>query len=329
MDQQAWVVSGADRGARLDRWLANQLPGQSRSAVQRWIKEGLVMVDGKIGRANLRLDGDEQVVLHAPPDDLPPTPLAGLEAEAIPLSILYEDADLIAIDKPAGLVVHPAPGHGRGTLVNAILHYCPDLPGIAGELRPGIVHRLDKDTSGVIVVAKHEAALRYLQAQFKQRQVEKHYLALVEGNVKQSPGRISAPLGRDPHHRQRQAVLSESAVLGGSRARQAITEYTVRARYVVPLHNDLGRGTFSLVDAHPITGRTHQIRVHFAWIGHPIVGDPLYGLRTPRLAVPRLFLHAARLSLRRPSDDSLLDLNAPLPDDLRAVVDRLAALSPG
>lgn len=303
---------------RLDRWLAARLPEHSRTTIQRWIKEGAVLVNGKPSRANYRVVAGDQVQLDLPETARPAT----VEAEAIPLDILYEDQDIIVINKPAGLVVHPAPGHSGGTLVNAILHHIPDLTGVGGEVRPGIVHRLDKDTSGVMVVAKQETALRHLQAQFKGRKVEKHYIALVEGNLKDDHGRIIAPIGRDPRNRKRMAVITGTET-NTLHAREATTEYSVMARYTVPLQNDLGRGTFTLVRAHPITGRTHQIRVHFAWIGHPLVGDPIYGLKRQRIPSPRLFLHAAKLAFRLPGTDEWRDFSAPLPTELQALLDRL------
>lgn len=310
-------------GDRLDRWLASQLPEHSRNVIQRLIKEGSVLVNDQSARANQRVSPGDRVEIH-----LPDAPSAtSLSPEDIPLEILYEDQDIFVIDKPAGLVVHPAPGHAGGTLVNAILHYAPGLSNIDGEMRPGIVHRLDKDTSGVIVVAKHEAALHNLQAQFKSRKVEKQYIALVEGKIDEDQGRIVAPIGRDPRNRKRQAViLSEDA--GTPKARPATTEYKVLARYAVPLHNDLGRGIFTLVQAHPITGRTHQIRIHFAWQGHPLVGDPIYGLRRQRLPAPRLFLHATRLAFTLPSTGEWVEFTTPLPTDLQDVLDRLDQATP-
>jgi 23S rRNA pseudouridine1911/1915/1917 synthase len=309
---------GSQEPERLDRWLALQMPQHSRTVIQRWIKEGKVQVNGQPARANTRVVAGDRIQVEAP-DALRET---GLAAEAIPLTILYEDQDILVIDKPTGMVVHPAPGHAGGTLVNAVLHHIPDLSGIGGELRPGIVHRLDKDTSGTMVVAKHETALRNLQAQFKSRKVEKYYIALVEGKISVERGRIDAPIGRDPRNRKRMAVLpvENSARL---RARTAVTEYETLARFTIPLNNDLGRGTFSLVQAHPITGRTHQIRVHFAWQGHPLVADPIYGPKQQRLSAPRLFLHAARLAFALPSTGHWMEFTAPLPPDLQGVLDRL------
>lgn len=311
--------AGADR---LDRWLARQLPEHSRNVIQRWIKEGSVAVNKRPGRANQRVLTGDRIDLQLAGAPQPAT----VAAEAIPLPILYEDQDIIVIDKPAGLVVHPAPGHSGGTVVNAILHHVPDLAGIGGEVRPGIVHRLDKDTSGAMVVAKNEAALRNLQTQFKSRKVEKQYSALVEGKIEEDQGQIVAPIGRDPRDRKRQAViLSEGS--GALKSRPATTNFRVLARYTVPLRNDLGRGAFSLVQAHPVTGRTHQIRVHFAWLGHPLVGDPIYGLRRQRLSSPRLFLHAAHLAFHLPSTEEWVEFNAPLPPDLQEVLSHLEQMS--
>ena len=322
MTNTTFIVDKDAPSDRLDRWLARQLPEHSRSVIQRWIKEGSVIVNDGPARANQRLTQGDRIDLL-----VPETPrITELVPEEIPLTVLYEDQDIIVIDKPAGLVVHPAPGHAGGTLVNAILHHAPHLAGIGGELRPGIVHRLDKDTSGTIVVAKHENALRNLQTQFKSRKVEKRYIALVEGKIEEDQGRIIAPLGRDPRNRKRQAViLGESA--GGLTARPATTEYKVLGRYTVPLQNDLGRGTFTLVQAHPITGRTHQIRIHFAWLGHPLVGDPIYGLRRQRLSSPRLFLHAATLGFSLPSTGQWMEFHAPLPAELQNVLQNLEQAS--
>ena len=314
------LVFSEDDANRLDRYLAAQLAEQSRSVIQRWIKEGNVLVNAHPARANYRLERGDiiTVALPAPPITSP------LAAQAIPLPILYEDPDLVVVNKPAGMVVHPAPGHAEGTLVNAILHHIPDLSGIGGEIRPGIVHRLDKDTSGTMVVAKHETALRHLQAQFKSRKVEKRYMALVEGNLKQEEGRIVGPIGRDPRNRKRMAVIIGEAQ-NGLTARPATTEYKAIARYAVSINNDLGRGTFTLVEAHPITGRTHQIRVHFAWLGHPLVADPIYGLKRQRLNAPRLFLHATYLAFALPSTGAWVEFSAPLPTDLQTVLDQLVA----
>jgi 23S rRNA pseudouridine1911/1915/1917 synthase len=298
-------------GERLDRYLADAVPGLSRSQAQRLIDEGHVRVEGRTAKANLAVKAGD-VVHVALPDPEPATAVA----EDIPVPILYEDADLVVVDKPAGMVVHPAAGHSSGTLVNALLHHVDDLSGVGGELRPGIVHRLDKGTSGVMVVAKHDAAHEALAAQFEERKVEKEYVALVWGVV-QAGRRIDLPIGRDPKDRQKMSARSR-------RARSAVTRIT-RAEHL--------RGvTLCQVAIH--TGRTHQIRVHLSAIGHPVVGDATYGgvkarvaqdLR-PLLRLDRPFLHAARLAFTHPTDGRAMSFEAPLPEDLQGVLDELRAL---
>lgn len=346
-------VEPGSAGARLDRWLADALPSHSRAEVQRWIKEGRVTVAGAPARANLRLEPGMSVAVELPP----PATEAGPAGEEIPLSILYEDTDLLIVDKPAGMVVHPAPGHSRGTLVNALLFHDPDLTGVGEPGRAGIVHRLDRDTSGLIVVARHSTALRHLQAQFKARTVYKEYLALLEGVVDPPAGRIVAPIGRHPTDRKRMAVLphavlrpdapdeaeqdpaeeadgepdeldleqertASGARRRGPTARQAITEYHTLAVYAAPPGVAAG-GRFTLARVLLHTGRTHQIRVHFAWRGRPVVGDPLYGPRRARLPIERQFLHAHTLRLRLPSGGQEREFVALLPADLQAVLDLL------
>jgi 23S rRNA pseudouridine1911/1915/1917 synthase len=314
------TVDPALQGLRLDRGLANALPDRSRSEVQRWIKEGRVLLHGEPAKASIKLAAGDVVTIV-----LPVEPQAvDLAGEELPLAIVYEDNDLLVIDKPAGMVVHPAPGHSAGTLVNAVLHHCPGIAGVGGERRPGIVHRLDKDTSGLIVVAKHDLAMRSLQAQFKARTVFKEYLALVEGKLQPEQGRISAPIGRHPTERKRMAVLAPGSQ-GAADGRDAVTSYRVLSVYTGSVY---GRSTsvasFSLVSAVLHTGRTHQIRVHFAWLQHPVVGDTLYGFRTPRLPLDRQFLHAHRLRLRLPSSGEEREFVAPLPADLQGVLESLS-----
>lgn len=306
-------------GQRLDRWLAAQMPGHSRSEIQRWIKEGRVTVDGRAAKASQAVESGQVVQVQRLAEL---KPLEKLVPQALPLDIVYEDADLLAINKPAGLVVHPAPGHPDRTLVNAVLHHCPELQGIGDERRPGIVHRLDKDTSGLILVAKSLPALRALQKQFKERQVEKEYLALVEGILEPPRGRIVAPIGRHPTHRKRQAVLPPDA-FGQTAGREAITEYEVLGVYTAPVQDGSARGNFSLVRVHLHTGRTHQIRVHFAWRKHPIVGDTLYGYRKQRLPLDRMFLHASRLKFRLPGNGQEIELRAELPPELQELLSQL------
>jgi 23S rRNA pseudouridine1911/1915/1917 synthase len=294
-------------GSRLDKYLADRITGLSRSAVQRLIDKGEITVNGELVKASYKVRARDWVVVLTPAQESEP-----LHAEAITLRIVYEDRALLVVDKPAGMVVHPAPGHSSGTLVNAVLAHCPELAE-SGDERPGIVHRLDRDTSGLILIAKNPRVQRALQRQFKERQVSKAYLALLEGHLHPDWGRIEAPIGRDPNHRQRMTVLP-----GG---REAVTEYHVLERFAHPIGP--AAGDYTLVDAEPRTGRTHQIRVHFGSIGHPVVGDRLYGRHKSRLPVARQFLHARRLEFRHPLTGQRMELEAPLADDLMAILDLL------
>lgn len=292
---------------RLDKFLAEQVPELSRSEIQRLIASGRVTVDGEPAKPSHKVRMGEEVVVLVPAEES-----TELLPEAIPLDIVYEDQVLLVVDKPAGMVVHPAPGHSGGTLVNALLAHCPELA--AGEDdRPGIVHRLDRDTSGLILVAKNEKARRALQRQFKERQVHKAYLALLDGHLHPAWGRIEAAVGRDPHHRQRMSVQT-----GG---REAITEYHVLEQFAHRVGP--AAGDYTLVEAEPLTGRTHQIRVHLASIGHPVVGDGVYGRRRTSLPVSRQFLHARRLGFKHPTTGQRLELEAPLPEELATVLDLL------
>ncbi len=290
-------------GERLDKWLAARLPDHSRTEIQRWIREGLVRVNGRGSKPGYKLEAGDVVDVDIPVS----VPYEEVRPEPIPLNIVYEDEDILVIDKPAGMVVHPAAGHTSGTLVNAILYHCPELEGVGGTRRPGIVHRLDKDTSGLIVVAKNSPAHRELQRQFREREVDKAYLALVEGHLQPKVGRIEAPIGRHRRHRKKMAVVRDG--------REAVTEYRVIGYY----------DDFTLVEAHPLTGRTHQIRVHFAFIGYPLAGDTVYGRRKQRLKpwLKRHFLHAHRLRFRLPRTGEAVEFTSPLPEDLQAVLDRL------
>jgi 23S rRNA pseudouridine1911/1915/1917 synthase len=307
MNEQRFEIQISEGAGRLDKFLAENVPELSRSAAQRLIGDGRVTVNGELVRASYQVKpGDLAVVLLPAEED------SVLVAEEIPLDLVYEDKSLLVVNKPPGMVVHPAPGHEGGTLLNALLAYCPQLAA-SGDDRPGIVHRLDRDTSGLILVAKSDKVLRTLQRQFKERQVHKAYLALLDGHLQPSWGRVEAPIGRDPHHRQRMAVLS-----GG---REAVTEYHVLEQF--DHHSGLVAGDYSLVEAQPQTGRTHQIRVHFASIGHPVVGDTVYGRRRARLPVSRQFLHAQRLEFKHPATSQRMDLEAPLPADLAEILDLL------
>ncbi len=287
-------------GGRLDRYVAQEMPSLSRSRIQQLIVEGLVTVNGAPVKASYRLQhGDEILARIRRTEDVELVP------QHIPLRVVYEDEDLVVVDKSAGMVVHPAHGHQDGTLVNALLARYPELPADEDN-RPGIVHRLDKDTSGLIVAAKNEAARRNLQLQFREGQVEKLYLVLVEGKVEPERGIIDARIGRDVRNRKRMAVVQK----GG---REAVTEYQVLEHLV----------DYSLLEVRPQTGRTHQVRVHLAYIGHPVVGDKVYGYRKQRLGLKRQFLHAQRLGLDLPSSGKHLTLTSELPQDLREVLDRL------
>jgi 23S rRNA pseudouridine1911/1915/1917 synthase len=289
-----------DSGERLDQFLAARLEEHSRSYIQRLIADGLVLLNGRTAKAATRLNPGDTISVSVPE----PEPLR-LAPEEIPLTIVYQDDDLVVVDKPAGLVVHPAPGHTTGTLVNAILAQVPDLVGIQGTLRPGIVHRLDKDTSGLMVVAKNDRAQKSLSEQMRNRQVRKQYLALVQGHLSPAQGIIEAPIGRDPSHRKRMAVTPSG--------REARTEYRV-LEYP---------GNCSLLLVTLWTGRTHQIRVHMAAIGHPVVGDLVYGAASPFFR--RQFLHAHRLGFRLPSTGEYREFESPLPPDLQHGLEVLRA----
>lgn len=309
MKAQQVRIRPAVSGERLDKTLAALMPELSRAQWQRLITEGLVLVNGKPAKASQRLEGNELIEA-----DIPDATESPLNPEEIPLDIRYEDEEIIVINKPAGMVVHPGPGHASGTLVNALLAHCPDLPGIGDTKRPGIVHRLDKDTSGLIIVAKNDQALRHLQAQFKEREVRKRYIALVEGQIQPPAALIDAPIGRDLDQRKIMAVFSPDSPRSKSKqAREAQTRYTTLQYF----------DEYSLVECAPITGRTHQIRVHLAYIGYPIVGDRVYGRRKQRLSLKRHFLHAGELSFKRPLDDALLTLTAELPPELQKIIDTL------
>ncbi len=311
-----FTVPDTAAGQRLDRWLVDILPDHSRNEIQRWIKNGDVLVDQVGAKASQRLDSGQQVAISVPLPNTTPT----VEPQNLSLPILFEDDDLLIIDKPAGMVVHPAPGHDTGTLVNAVLHHCPEIEGVGGERRPGIVHRLDKETSGLLVVAKNDRAHRHLQAQFKNRTVYKEYLTLLEGRIEPAQGRIIAPIGRHPIERKRQAVLPADPRTGETHGREAITDYRVQAYLTLSSRGSNPVAHFSFVNVVLHTGRTHQIRVHFAWRKHPVVGDTLYGYRKQRLPLARQFLHAHRLRLRLPSSGEEREFVAPLPADLQVVL---------
>ena len=292
-DQVTVVAVPAEAaGERLDKFLAERLPDVSRARVQALVEAGDVRAGGGPVRSAYRVAAGEQLEVR-----VPAPASVGLTAEPIPLDIVYEDGDLLVVNKPAGMVVHPAPGHASGTLVNAVLAHVPDLQGIGGELRPGIVHRLDRDTSGLLLVAKNERTHRLLADQLKERRMDKRYLALVDGAPATGSGTVEAPIARDPRRPQQMA-----AVAGG---RPSITHFRVLRRFA--------RHTY--LECKPVSGRTHQIRVHLAAIGCPVAADTVYGHKQPSLPLDRHFLHAARLTLTLPSGNQRT-FEAPLPPDL-------------
>ena len=298
MMSQRFELIVEDGTIRLDKYVSEKCD-ISRSRAQKLIDEGYVTVDGHLAKAGQRLNPGSKVLALIPP----PTPLS-LAPEEIPLRIIYQDNDLLVVDKPAGIAVHPAPGHPSHTLVNAILAHCPDLAGIGGSLRPGIVHRLDKDTSGLMVVAKSDVAQTSLSHQLKQRTMIKKYLALVCGRLSPKQGAIEAPIGRHPRDRKRMAVVSTG--------REARTQYQA-IKYL---------GDYTLVQVQPETGRTHQIRVHFSAIGHPLYGDPVYGKKSPLLG--RQFLHAHYLGFRLPHNGEFVEFGSELPAELERVLEHIA-----
>jgi len=288
---------------RLDKFMVTCLPDYSRSRLQGLIKDGFVKVNDKlVGKSGQIVEAGDQIEVVLPP----PEPSA-LVPESIPLHIIFENNDLMVVNKPAGMVVHPAAGHSSGTLIQAALAHAPELEGIGGEIRPGVVHRLDKDTSGLILIAKNDRSHRWLQDQFRTRKVKKIYLALVDGFPPTPTGRVEAPVGRDPAHRKQMAVVPLS------KGRYSETEFRTLERFE----------KHTLLETHPLTGRTHQIRLHLAFIGCPIVGDTLYGHRHPTLPIGRQFLHAGRLDVTLPGEGQPRHFEAPLPEDLEQILKEL------
>ncbi|MBM4314174.1 MAG: RluA family pseudouridine synthase [Deltaproteobacteria bacterium] len=308
-----FTVAPEEEGLRLDLFLAGKEPGLSRAQIQRAVAEGRVLANGCPIKAGRRVKTADAVTILLP--DVKPS---GVTPEAIPLTVLYEDPSLMVIDKPAGMVVHPAAGHAGGTLVNALLHHCRDLSGIGGILRPGIVHRLDKGTSGLLVVAKSDAAHWGLAGQFKRREVKKTYLALVYGNPRSDGGKVDAAVGRHPTDRKKMSTASR-------RGRAAVTLWRVRERFDVA----------ALLEIDIETGRTHQIRVHLTELGHPVVGDPVYGgagkfrsvedaaLRVRMKELDRQALHAWRLAFSHPVSGEALRFSSPLPEDIASLCSSL------
>jgi 23S rRNA pseudouridine1911/1915/1917 synthase len=290
---------------RLDKFLVTCLPELSRSRIQALIKDCQITINGQTPRkSGQMLEKGSVVGIHIPkskPTELTP--------EAIPLQIIFENEDLMVVNKPAGMVVHPAAGHSTGTLVHAALAHAPEMEGIGGELRPGVVHRLDKDTSGLILMAKNDRTHRWLQDQFRLRKVSKTYLALVDGHPPTPVGRIEAPIGRDAKSRKKMAVVSPA------KGRQASSEYNT-----VEIFAD-----HTLLEVHPITGRTHQIRLHMAFLGCPVTGDTVYGHRKPTVPIKRHFLHAAQLTIHLRGEKKEQIFTAPLPEELEKILMQLRA----
>ena len=298
METKQYIVEAQDEGTRLDVYLTREL-GQSRSYVQSLVKEGNVQVNGKTGKSNLKLSKESEISVT-----IPEVHEVEVEPENIPLDILFEDSHMIVINKARGMVVHPAVGNHSGTLVNALLYHCKDLSGINGEIRPGIVHRLDKDTSGVMMAAKHDESHLGLAEQVKEHSATRTYYALVQGNIAEEKGTIKAPIGRHPKDRMIMAVVFDNSKV-------AVTHVRVLERY----------GKHTLIECQLETGRTHQIRVHLAYIGHPVVNDPFYGFRKMDFPIVGQALHSKTLSVKHPITGEVLHFEAPLPDDFLACIE--------
>lgn len=299
-NRKEWIAEAQDQGERVDKFVAEASDEDvSRSLVQQWIKDGHLKVNGAPVKANYKLSAGDQLELLTPePEEL------NLTAENIPLEVVYEDGDMIVINKPRGLVVHPAPGHYSGTLVNALLYHCQDLSGINGVMRPGIVHRIDKDTSGLLMVAKNDTAHQSLAAQLKEHTVVRKYLAVVHGNVTHEQGTVDAPIGRDPFDRKLYTVTERNS-------KKAVTHFAVLERY----------GDHTLLELRLETGRTHQIRVHMKFIGHPLVGDPAYGpSRGKGATMDGQALHAAILGFTHPRTGEHLQFEAEIPADMQHLI---------
>ncbi|KQX64707.1 MULTISPECIES: RluA family pseudouridine synthase [unclassified Paenibacillus] len=289
-----WTVEGQYASERIDKFITEALEEDvSRTLVQQWVKDGHVKVNGKAIKPNYKLSEQDVISLR-----IPEPQGVELAAENIPLNVVYEDTDVIVINKQRGLVVHPAPGHYSGTLVNALMYHCKDLSGINGELRPGIVHRIDKDTSGLIMSAKNDKAHASLAEQLKAHTVNRKYIALVHGNLQHDQGTIDAPIGRDSNDRKMYTVTEKNS-------KHAVTHFVVIERF----------GDFTLVELKLETGRTHQIRVHMKFIGHPLVGDPMYG-KSKGMLMDGQALHAAILGFKHPRTEEWLQFEAPIPTDM-------------
>lgn len=298
----SFTVTAQEENLRLDVFLAAQLKELSRSYIQRLIGDAHITVNGKPAKANYKLHIADEVEMC-----IPPAEILTAKPENIPLDIIYEDEHIIVVNKPRGMVVHPAAGNESGTLVNALLYHCTDLSGINGTIRPGIVHRLDKDTSGVMVAAKTDKAHASLAFQIKNRIASRRYLAIVHGNIREEQGIINAPIGRDPNDRQKMAVTFTNS-------KQAVTNFRVLQRF----------GDYSFVECKLLTGRTHQIRVHMAYIGHPVAGDPKYGPQRPHFNIAGQALHSTELMLNHPVLEKKMIFSAPLPEDMQEIIHSLS-----
>lgn len=296
-----WEVTEEHHKERIDKYITESMEEDiSRSQIQSWIQDGHVLVNDRTVKANYKLNTGDRIQLR-----VPEPASVDIAAEAIPLEVAYEDGDVIVINKPRGMVVHPAPGHTSGTVVNALMHHCKDLSGINGELRPGIVHRIDKDTSGLLMAAKHDKAHASLAAQLKDHSVTRKYIAIVHGNIAHDHGTIDAPIGRDTADRKMYTVTEKNS-------KHAVTHFLVLERF----------GDYTMVELKLETGRTHQIRVHMKFIGHPLVGDPMYG-RSKGMQMDGQALHAAVLGFEHPMTHEYLEFQAPLPADMEHLLERL------
>ncbi len=302
METFSYQIEMGEDECRLDKWLSNSLLNLSRSYIQKCIKEGLVFVNGKPVKANYQLRVEDEIVFQIP-EAVEPV----IEAENIPLSILYEDEDVLVVDKPKGMVVHPAPGHYTGTLVNAVLYHCKgQLSGINGVLRPGIVHRIDRDTTGSLIVCKTDHAHRAIAAQLKEHSLNRSYRAIVHGVLKEDEGTVNASIGRDEKDRKRMAVNEKNG-------KEAITHYRVLSRFQ----------EYTYIECRLETGRTHQIRVHMTSIGHPLLGDEVYGARKTAFHLEGQTLHAYLLGFIHPTSGEYVEVTAPLPAYFSNILDRL------
>jgi len=297
-DVTEWIVTEEHARERIDKYITEAWEENiSRSQVQLWISGGHVTVNGEQVKANYKLFIGDVIAVA-----VPETEVTDLLAENIPLDIVYEDSDVIVVNKRRGMVVHPAVGHPTGTLVNALMYHCTDLSGINGEVRPGIVHRIDKDTSGLIMAAKNDASHASLSAQLKEHSVTRRYIAIVQGNLSHDQGTVDAPIGRDPHDRKLYVVTQKNS-------KKSVTHFNVLERF----------GDCTLLQLQLETGRTHQIRVHMKFIGHPLVGDPIYG-RSKGTSMEGQALHAAVLGFMHPSTGEYMEFSRPIPEDMEEVL---------